>query len=433
MAKKTASIKRRTPLELTQLLLDISVTEREQFKTCRRRWELEVLENLAPKVPLGQSVELGSGLHEALEAYYVGKSNAPALPPGSVNPLEYALNALDTWYERNADRIEQDRDLVTEAKDALLDTLWDQANLAEEMMNGYSQYAKVEDDFTVHAIEGMQTGAGKSWLNKHWEDRAFAGEHSQNGVIVDTESGRLLCPILDPVRQEPLPGRPMLTAKIDLLVNVITEGRKGLWVYDHKSSGSAPADRGLDFFDQPTGYCYVVWRWLGIAPRGVCYNYLVTRAPHEPFVLKSGKLSTRRDQLTTAEWYREELEDRGLILKGGKIRHDRPTPQSMTYEEAYEALLSRGWDPFFQRHYTQRNIFELQSFEKRLYEEYMDMLDVYEEVSEAYPNFGQPHMPWCNWCSVAPICQAMEDGSDVDGIIESRYMNKPDRKAIRHW
>jgi hypothetical protein len=105
----------------------------------------------------------------------------------------------------------------------------------------------------------------------------------------------------------------------------------------------------------------------------------------------------------------------------------------MTYEEAYEALLSRGWDPFFQRHYTQRNIFELQSFEKRLYEEYMDMLDVYEEVSEAYPNFGQPHMPWCNWCSVAPICQAMEDGSDVDGIIESRYMNKPDRKAIRHW
>jgi hypothetical protein len=431
MAK--AKTRERTPLELTQHVLDISVTEREQFKTCRRRWELEVLENLQPRIPLGQALDFGAGIHEALEGYYIAKANAPAYPPGHIKPLKSALLAYDEWFNRNADRIEDDTELVSEAKAALLDQLEEQADLGEEILRGYHQFAKVEDEFTVHAVEGMQTGAGMSWLTKHHAEREFIGSLSQNGVVLHKPSGRLLCPILDPERQEPLPGTPVLSAKIDVLAHSILEGQKGLWVYDHKTATSSPPDRALDFFDQPTGYCYIVWRWLGIAPRGVCYNYIMKRAPHEPFELKSGKLSTRRDQLTTADWYREELIARGLMLKNGTIRHDRPTAQSVTYEEAYEALLSRGWDPFFKRHYTQRSIFELQSFEKRLYYEYMDMLDVYEGVNEAYPNFGPPHSPWCTWCSVAPICQAIEDGSDVDAIIDSRFMDKPDRKAIRHW
>jgi hypothetical protein len=225
----------------------------------------------------------------------------------------------------------------------------------------------------------------------------------------------------------------MLTAKLDLLAYSIEPGSQGIWVYDHKSAISEPSDRGLDFYDQPTGYCYIVYRWLGIPPRGVCYNYLIKRAPHEPFVLKNKKLSTRRDQLTTAEMYLDELDARGLILKDGSIRHDRPTPQSVTYEECYESLLARGWSPFFKRHYTQRSLAELQHFEERLFYEYQDMVDVYEGESESYPSFGLPHMPWCNWCRVAPICKAMEDNSDVEGIIESQFMEAPDRKAIRHW
>ena len=37
-----------TPLERTREALDISATERDKFKTCRRRWELTTLENLEP-------------------------------------------------------------------------------------------------------------------------------------------------------------------------------------------------------------------------------------------------------------------------------------------------------------------------------------------------------------------------------------------------
>ena len=71
--------------------------------------------------------------------------------------------------------------------------------------------------------------------------------------------------------------------------------------------------------------------------------------------------------------------------------------------------------------------------EERLYYEYQDMLDVFRGDSEAYPSFGLPHTPWCSWCPVSPICAAMNDDSDVEGIIEQRFMDAPDRKAIRHW
>ena len=425
-AKKPPVGVKRTPLERTRRVLDISVTERETFAICPRRWELEVLENLAPRVPLGQNLDIGSAAHEGLEGYYITKHNGAAFPPGHApSPLDAALQALENWYNRNADRIDDDPELVSEAKDALQDELWDMGNFVEEMLTAYHQFAKVEDDFTIHAVEGLITGAGKSWLSKHHGEREWISSIADTGVVVDEESGRLLCPIIDPRTKECLPGKPVLSAKIDLLVHSIAEGRKGLWVIDHKTTGSTPADRGLDFFDQPTGYCYIVWRWLGILPRGVIYNYLIKKEVKPPKINKGNKLSTDKRQLTTAAMYRAELEERGLMTKG-KIANKE-------MRETYEAFLQRGWSPWFQRHYAMRNVFELQSFEERLADEYQDMLDVYEEVHPALPHFGLPHLPWCNYCSVAPICQAIEDGSDADQIIDSRYMQAPDRKAIRHW
>jgi hypothetical protein len=71
---------------------------------------------------------------------------------------------------------------------------------------------------------------------------------------------------------------------------------------------------------------------------------------------------------------------------------------------------------------------EIESFERRLYQEYEDMREVYGDEERAYPNLSTWH---CPGCPVAPICQAMEDGSDVEGIIASRYMQAPDRKSER--
>ncbi len=101
---------------------------------------------------------------------------------------------------------------------------------------------------------------------------------------------------------------------------------------------------------------------------------------------------------------------------------------SEKHAACYAALLTTGWDPYFRRFEVQRNMHEIQSFERRLYQEYEDMREVYGDEERAYPNPSTWH---CPSCPVAPICQAMEDGSDVEGIIESRYMQAPDRKSER--
>jgi hypothetical protein len=426
---------RMTPLELTQNVLDISATERATFNLCRRRWELEVLENLTPRTPPTFELEFGSGIHSALEAYYLTTSNAVSPPlsrpeVGEVDPVEAALIRWDDWYETTEQEVVTDKSLPSATKDELLDNLVDLADLGEAMIEGYHQFAKLEDQFTIHAIEGRQTGAGRSWLTKHQAEREHLAEHSANAVIRH-ESGRLLIPILNPKKQQPVKRGPMLSCRLDLLVHRIDDGMRGIWIYDHKTTTGTPNDRNLDFDDQITAYCYAVWRWLGIVPRGVCMNFLIKQAPKEPRLIQKGEvLSTARDQLTTAKKYRAELKRRGLILKDGTISDERPIKGKSSYAEAYEALLSRGWDPFFVRQYAGRNRQELVSFEERLYDEYWDMFDASNGDTHTNPHFSPPYLPWCTFCKVAPICQAIEDDSDVDGIIESRYMQAPDRKAV---
>lgn len=420
MGKPVAAM---SPLELTKVVRDISVTERGKFRTCRRQWELETLENLVPRKPPSLELEIGTTLHECLQQYYLGKANQPAFPPGKETnrlPLKYALTALDMAYTETCVRYETNNEWDDHTLQTFLDEYTEATDLVEEIVRGYHQYARPLDRFTVHAIEGKLTGAGTSWLKKHWEDREFHSEITEYPVTRHDPSYRLLVPIVDPKTRLPLKRGPVLSARIDLLVHRIDDGMKGLWIYDHKSTGSQPNDRGLDFDDQITGYCYSVWRWLGIVPRGVCLNYLIRNAPKEPRILKSGELSTAKNQLTTAPKYRKALRELGLMLKDGTIEDEG-------YLEAYEALLSRGWNPFFQRHYAARNRQELMSFEERLVDEYEDMYDGYMGDISLYPNLDRR---WCPRCAVGPICQAIEDGSDVQGIIETRYEEGPDRKAI---
>jgi hypothetical protein len=408
-------------LDLTMQALDISTSERTSFKKCRRQWELTVLDNLEPLIPPTFEFEFGAGIHRALEAYYFNVANIPAYPDTQETynrPLEGALMEWDAWYAETEVRYEQ-ADFDTAVRDAALDHLVLLGDLGEEMLRGYHRYSDEVDDFTVHAIEGHQTPAGKSWLNKHADEREFISANSQFAVIYDEAARRLLVPIIDPSTQRLAKGNPVFSCRIDLLVNRIDPGAKGLWVYDHKTTASIPNDRGLDFDDQITSYCYAVWRWLGIVPRGFCFNYLSKQAPKRPRILKSGALSTAKNQLTTAELYREALQTRGLILRDGTVTSEE-------HAEAYEALLSYGWDRFFSRQYVTRNKTELLNFERRLFEEWEDMKDCAEGVVPLYPNLSRFH---CPNCSVGPICQAIEDGSDWEYVMDTRYVEKPDRKS----
>jgi hypothetical protein len=384
---------------------------------------LEVRENLTPKTPPDFDYEFGSGIHRSLEAYYFNVANIPAYPDVEETyerPLQSALTEWDAWYAETEAALDSDKTLDSTTRELVGDNLVALGDLGEEVLRNYHLFSEKEDNFTVYAIEGHITPAGQSWLKKHWEDREFVSKIAANGVTYYEPARRLLIPILDPKTQKPVKGNPVLSVRIDLLTHRVDPGMKGLWIYDHKTSGSQPSDRGLDFDDQVTSYCYAVYRWLGILPRGFCENYLLKRTPKEPRILTDGSLSTAKDQLTSADKYKVALKEQKLIRADGTIK-------STKHAECYEALESHGWDRFFVRHYVGRNKHELVSFEERLFEEWQDMADCNNGNLVLYPSMSKL---WCPNCRVAPICQAMEDGSDWQGVMETRYTQKPDRKAV---
>lgn len=397
------------PLDLTRSARDISVTERGSFRSCRRRWRLETIDNLAPTAP-AWAFEFGTGIHAALETYYEIAAGWNRKAKRVKDPIDLVHSVFEKWYHE----IDHEQAILLGGlyTDAAKDELWDMRNLGMTMLTNYAEFSSdraESDPWEIVAIEGR----GASKLGK--------GNPYGKAAQAIIREGRVLVPIVDPTTKRPLTGVPYLSGRIDLIVR-----RRGkLWVVDHKTTATQPNDRGIDFEDQITGYSYIVWRLTGVLVRGTMFNYLVKQIPKEPRRINPTKdnptgLSTAKDQLCLARDYRKALIDGGIMVRGNIA--------SPKHADCYSALLATGWDPYFKRFEVQRNMHEIQSFERRLYQEYHDMREVYGDEERAYPN---PSVWHCPSCPVAPICQAMEDGSDVEGIIESRYMQAPDRKSER--
>lgn len=403
--------KQMSPLEATRELLDVSVTERVGFRTCRRRWWLQTIDNLAPRLPIW-ALEFGTGMHSALEVYYNSRS------------IKKAHAALDKWYKKEEKRSAENELRGLPGADELLDELFDLRTLGHGMLDNYVLYEKTATVQLgkVLAVEGkFKKGVKfKNVVPKGYPPEAAVELHP---------SGRLMVPIVNPDTKQPFSIQagygsgtgPYLTGKIDLLTERKTP-KKGIWVVDHKTAASAHQEDGLEFDDQVTGYCYIVWRWTGVIPRGVVYNDLIKQLPKDPRMVKEEtELSAAKDQLTTAALYKEKMKELGLITPGGLIVQEK-------YEDCLNALLARGYDPFFRRFELTRNEEQLLNFERRLADEYWSMIEVRKEPKgKAYPN---PMVMNCRGCGVKRICLAMEDGSDAQGIIETEFHEGRDRKAV---
>jgi hypothetical protein len=396
-----------TPLELTQQLLDISVTERGQFRTCRRRWWYSVIENLQPRLSDDFALQFGTGIHDALEAFYRSRSSRP-------RRVEASIEAFEAWSKR-----EKEAAIDNDAFERVLEY----EELGHHMLLGYFNYDKVAPVQLGKplAVEGIALPGSQL------KPKLPAG-YPKAAAVVRHESGRLLVPVVDPDTKQPLNdpdlNRPVfLSMRLDLITQRESP-KKGIWITDHKTASSAPSDKGIDYDDQITGYCYGTWRWLGQIPRGVVYNSLIKQIPKEPRMVQGKRkdeglvLSTAKDQLTTPDLYQAALIEQGLMKRGRILSEEHALCMG--------ALLARGWDPFFRRYEVMRNAHELESFEHHLVNEYRDMVEAYDDPAKRYPN----RSTWtCPRCPVNKICLAIEDGSDAEFVIDHQFVVGPDRKA----
>lgn len=182
------------------------------------------------------------------------------------------------------------------------------------------------------------------------------------------------------------------------------EGRN--WLMDHKSCSKMP-DEATRFSDlQLVTYGWLLPQLGYPRPDGVIWDYIRTKAPTIPEVLKSGELSKSSKIDTTYEVYMATV-DRVL---GKKAR-----PQ---YEEFASSLKGKE-DSFYRR-------VKLPSPPKILEENLVkDLLFSIAEIRSLGPKATVRNLTKdCSWCSYYNLCQAEVRGLDVEFIRKLEYTVK---------
>jgi hypothetical protein len=345
-----------------------TITERGGFRSCRRRWHLQDIQNLRHKNQVPWALIFGEAIHKGLEYYY--KANA--------RKVSRALQGFTKQW-----KIEQSR---------LQDTY------------GPFYSMGIGDEWLTYKEKGET-------MLRYYDiyDRQSEFQWDEIIEVVNVET-RLYVDILTPSGEQ-IDGLPLLSGRPDLIVRK----KNGIWIVDHKTAASAYDARALDVDDQLTGLAYLWYRLSGDVPRGAIYNALIKEPPHPPKILKDGTPSKDKAQRTTYDLYVQALKDCGIRQWGD-------------YEDILDYLEKKKWNQFFVRDGLQKNIEELESFEWRLFHEYIQMNATEKDPKAwAYPN---PSQMTCPGCSVLPICQAMEEQSNVDYVIQDMYVEEAPRVEI---
>lgn len=238
--------------------LRIHTSDRGTFKRCRQQWEFSSplrysLEPIRPAEPLW----FGTGMHEALAAYY---------EPSTPRNFALAIEAWDLFCKGERNRyIEEEGDLWIEEEEHFNEM----ESLGQQMLHNYCvDFASKEDNFDVQ------------WVERQYKVSIF--EFDGTEVVYSFKCDGL---VKDPY------------------------GR--YFILEHKTAQSIFTNREwLQMDDQIGSYIYFLQQVLDIPIEGVIYNTLRKKAPKPLRELKSGSLSRDKSQDTTYDIAARNLRNR---------------------------------------------------------------------------------------------------------------------------
>jgi hypothetical protein len=229
-------------------MAEIHVTEREQFKMCRRKWKYQTLWEIVPTHEPRGALWIGTGGHYAMGNYYAsGKTKDPW------------VSAVE-WIEDNVPQEEIANFWPDEARE-----FDETTDLLHSVLTGYVSYAERNDDFKV----------------------------------VDVER---------PMKIRVPHTRSFLVGTLDLLV----ERKNRYWDVDHKFLAHFISPEILELDDQMTAYLWLIWKTYGTMPGGAIYNQFRKKIPARPQILQKGGLSKAKNIDTTYDIYMQAIRDNNL-------------------------------------------------------------------------------------------------------------------------
>ena len=182
-----------------------------------------------------------------------------------------------------------------------------------------------------------------------------------------------------------------LTASLKavVVIDLVTKDRKGdHWLWEHKTTTNVPND-GHRFRDlQTTWAAAVLEEATGIRVAGVIWNYIRTKEPTVPELLKNGSLSRRSNIDTTWPVYLNAIRDAGLSVED--------------YYDMRDLLAGRDTSVFFPRY--QVNLYAQESVLLG------DFIRSAKEAASATRRNVQPIRSidrHCDFCSYQKLCSAV--------------------------
>ena len=348
-------------------IFKLSTTERQEFKECRRRWDLASLsrQGLEPKRP-ATALWFGTLIHYGLEMYYATRdTDQPVMP----------WNAFTEAAAKSVAEIEaSQRGLWDEQKAEFQEKI----DLGTEMLRNYVDWASVAD---------YKADSGFSKVICTEREFAIPIQDPQGNPARFTDGGGQVWEL-------------WLVGRFDMVVQDY-EGR--YWLLDHKTSKDRLDPEILILDDQMTVYLWAAQQIFGEKFEGALYNVLRKKLPTVPKLVYQGKqLSKAKNIDTTYEVYMAEIEKHGF------------DPED--YKNILEHLQNKP-NTFFQREKVRRNQHEIAIAGIMLYMEGIDMLnDPY-----IYPN-----PTWdCRWkCDFKDLCKAINRNDDVEWMKNAMFQKR---------
>jgi len=196
------------------------------------------------------------------------------------------------------------------------------------------------------------------------------------------------------------PGGHELEGRIDLII----EDSTGLYVVDHKFVGVVPED-SVRFMDAQTAIYQYVGDVLGLEPAGVIFNYIRTKAPTVPRLLKNGTMSRAKIDTDPAT-YIKALKDNGL--------------DPADYADFIATLSNRSF-------YNRFKLPRPRHLVKAVLSDFDRWMTVLEECGGDKDKYPRSLSKNCSWdCEFYRICQCELAGVDPSDIIEMYYTDRRD-------
>lgn len=355
----------------------------QKFKNCRRDWDLgsDLRQSWKP-IEVPQPLAFGSASHAAWQFYYEPSTwhlvqdptSRPFVVAGAIERFREEMRAGKFRYLKLTNK----EAFEPEQQEKYLQDL----DLGEGMLRNY--FAMVErnqlDEFTPIAVE---VGFAVPLFTPAELHLFFPHLITKYGEDLEI----LFCGRIDLIMQ-------------DKFGNV--------WIWDHKTAAwLKPTLNFLELDEQLGSYNWALEIAHGIKVEGNVYAQTRKGYPRTPEPMKVVRLgrrfSTAKDQETDYETFKA-----GLIAAGEPLA---------LYEDYLNFLQNEGVE-YIKRRDIRRNSHELRNLYERMR---MQAMDILQEDLRIYPSPG----PFkCDYCDMRQVCLAMNDGSDVDWILNEYYVQE---------